>query len=93
MGKISESEYLKAIRTVQKFEAQEKHTKQVSVYYDASVSITVQVPDNWSPKEIEDQLKGGAFHDFEQDDELDIEYGKIHRLIVDGIDIILKNDN
>jgi len=89
MDNITEEDYKKALNTVALYEYHLRDTKQVSVTYKAEVSVTVQVPNNWTNEKILKELEGGAYHGLEQDSEEGINFGEIVELIVAGKEIIL----
>jgi hypothetical protein len=91
-NKITPEEYDNAYEIVRKYEYQRKpKTIQVSLYYNATVSVTVQVPADWSIEKIREELKEG-YYDFEQDDREDVYLGEIVELIVDGEEIDLQTN-
>lgn len=87
MKKITHEEFLKAYETVERWKYQQRpKTVQVSLDYEAIVSVTVDVPAEWSIDKIKKELKDG-YYDFDRDDQEDIELGKIKKLIVNGEEI------
>lgn len=82
--KITPEEYSKAYEIIQRYEYQQKKTIQVTVTYDASVTATIQVPDNWSSDEIKENLKRG-YYGFELDDQPYTRLSGITELIVNGV--------
>tara|TARA_R110000772_G_scaffold12063_4_gene37230 strand:- start:4368 stop:4637 length:270 start_codon:yes stop_codon:yes gene_type:complete len=89
MAEITIEEYRKASEIVQRFQYQQDKTLWANVIYKAEVNVSVKVPNEWTTEEIIEELKGG-YYDFDQDDEEDINLGKIKRLIVDGVEVPLK---
>lgn len=75
---ITYKDYLKAAETVERYRQQlnPSTTVQVSVSYAATVSATVQVPDDWSVEKIKEVLSSG-YYDYPLDDEPDTTLHKI----------------
>ena len=86
MKKITHEEYLKAYEVVERFKYQNKQTVEVSVTYNAQISVTVQVPKKLSNDEIKEELKSG-YYDFEQEDREDVKILNMTELIINGYEI------
>jgi hypothetical protein len=85
MPKITHEEFRKALEIVERFKCQEKKTIQVTVEYNATVSATVQVPDDWTDTQIKEELETG-YYGFDYDDEPRTKLKDITRLIINGYD-------
>ncbi len=86
---ITIEEYEKAYEIVRRFEYQRMpKTKQVSIDYNAIVSVTVRVPDEMSIDEIKSELEDG-YYDYEEEDAVRTKLVNMVDLIVDGIEIKL----
>lgn len=88
MEEITLEEYNKASSIVRRFESQQDKTVEVTVTYNAMVSTTVKVPEDWNSKVIISALEDN-YYDFRQDDEERVELEKLIELIVDGVDVKL----
>lgn len=83
MKEITQKEYLKAVEIVERYEYQQDKTIWVSITYNATVHVSVKVPNDWSIETIKEELEHGYFG-LRQDDKEDVELGKITELIVNG---------
>jgi len=89
VSNISYDEFSRALEVVERYKYQMKpKTKQVSVVYDAEISVTFNVPDKLTIDEIESSVKYG-WYDYSRtlQDEPNTEIKEIKELIVNG-DII-----
>lgn len=77
--------------TIAHYQAQFKRTVQVSVEYDAKISATIEVPDDWTNEEIIEELKDG-YYEFAHTitDEPYVKLKKMTELIVNGVEVKLK---
>lgn len=89
---VTYEEYLEACTTVRQYEYQLKpKTVQVTVSYDANLSITVRVPVEWGIDKIRKELEDG-YYSFTKDDEENVELIRINDLIIGGEEINLKTN-
>lgn len=84
---ITVKQYQKALEIVQRFEYQQDKTVRASVTYDAKVSMTVKVPNDWSPEQVIEALKNGGCYDFDIDDGERVKLNEITELILNGNEI------
>lgn len=83
---ITYEQYLKAVEIVERYKYQQDKTIWVSVTYNATIDVSVKVPNDWSSDKIKEELKTG-YYNFRQDDRENIKLGNITQLIVDGYEI------
>ena len=90
MQEITHEEFVKAFQTVELYKRQQNPctTVQVMVAYKATVSVTLQVPKEWSIETIKEELKSG-YYGFGLEDEPDTDLKEITELVVDGHEIKL----
>lgn len=88
MGIITGGEYLKACEIVERYKCQNKGTIQVTLTYEAQVTVTVQVPKEWDVETIMDELNDG-YYSFERDGGPDVKLGGITEIIVDGEEVVV----
>jgi len=84
MSKITHEEYEKAQSLIRRYEYQQNPEIQISISYNAEVSISVVASANKSVEEIYEDLKDGYWHVYQRDAEDDIEYIKMTEMIVNG---------
>lgn len=80
---ITDQQYIEAVNTIRRYEAQQDKTTQLQVTYEGTINACIRIPDHWELDQILEELKDGHY-DFDKDDEDRIHLGKIVELVVNG---------
>jgi hypothetical protein len=88
MKEITSDEYVKAQEVIERYKYQQKKTVQVTVSYNATVTATIQVPEDWSIDKIKTNLKRD-YYGYDLDDEPSTDLSDMTELIVNGVEIKL----
>jgi hypothetical protein len=88
---ITKGEYIKACETIDLYKAQQApKTKQVSILYEAEVSVCIRVPAEMTTEEIKEEFEDGYYdYDNKLEDFPRTDLKKFKELIVSGVEIEL----
>ena len=86
---ITAEEFEKADEIVRRFWSQQDKTVQATITYNAEITVTVKIPDDWDEKKIIEELEDG-YYQVDKEDRENITLKKMVELIVNGDYVKLK---
>lgn len=93
MSQITHQEYEKAYEIVERYKYQCNPTIQVSMEYNATIFVTIDVPANLTPEEIKERFRYNYYYSNERSgyslEKKNTELVSLKKLIVNGIEIKL----
>jgi len=89
MKEITKEEFENALEIIERFKHQVNPTKMVSVTYNATVDVTVNVPIDWTIEKIKEELEDGGYRGLDREEPAKTKVMNIIELIVAGEEIDL----